>query len=436
MKSEKKMSLTIKILLGLALGIIFGIIANITFEKSLNESIIKWVLGPAGTVFLRGIKMLVVPLVLCSLISGTASVGDIKKLGRVGIKTLVYYTLTTAIAITLAIVLASVIKPGVGGTELLSSVGDFKAAEAPFIMDVFVNMVPTNPIKSLVEGEMLQIITFSILFGIAATMIGKAAEPVINIVKQTNEVLLKIIGIVMAFAPVGVFALISKVIMIQGADVLLKLLKYGVTIILVLAIQAIIVYGLALKVLGRVNPIKFFKKFWPVMVVAFSTSSSNATIPVNLETCEEKLGVPNSIASFTIPLGATINMDGTAIMQGVATVFIAQVYGLPLTINQLMMVVLTATLASVGTAGVPGVGLITLSMVLQQVGLPVEGITLVLGIDRILDMIRTAVNVTGDAAATVIMANSESELDLDIYNSNNTATDIEIEECVLELEEA
>ncbi|MCY6484534.1 dicarboxylate/amino acid:cation symporter [Clostridium aestuarii] len=416
MKENKKMSLTIKILLGLILGIVFGIIANAAFDKSVNESIIKWMLGPIGAIFLRGIKMLVVPLVLCSLIAGTASVGDVKKLGRVGIRTLVYYTLTTAVAITLAIILASVIKPGTGGTGLLSNVGEFKAAEAPFIMDVFVNMIPTNPIKSLVEGEMLQIITFSILFGIAATMIGKPVEPVINIVKQINEVLLKIIGIVMAFAPAGVFALISKVIMIQGADVLVKLLKYGVTIILVLALQAIVVYGLALKFIGRVNPIKFFKKFWPVMVVAFSTSSSNATIPVNLETCEEKLGVPNSIASFTIPLGATINMDGTAIMQGVATVFIAQVYGLPLTINQLMMVVITATLASIGTAGVPGVGLITLSMVLQQVGLPVEGISLVLGIDRILDMIRTAVNVTGDAAATVIMSNLENELDLDVYN--------------------
>ncbi|MCY6356153.1 dicarboxylate/amino acid:cation symporter [Clostridium sp. ZS2-4] len=428
MKQSKKMSLTKNIILSLGLGIIFGIIANRFFSTSLNEGIIKWALGPLGKVFLRGIKMLVVPLVLCSLISGTASMGDIKKLGRVGIRTIIYYTATTALAITLAIVLASVIKPGSGGSQLLSNVKEFKAAEAPFIMDIFVNMVPTNPIESLVKGEMLQIITFSILFGVAATLVGKSAEPMLNVIEQINEVLLKIIGIVMSFAPIGVFALIANVVMAQGTDVLVKLLYYGITIILVLFLQLVLVYGSALKFIGRVNPITFFKKFWPVMVVAFSTSSSNATIPVNLETCEEKLGVPGSIASFTIPLGATINMDGTAIMQGVATVFISQVYGLPLTINELMMVVLTATLASVGTAGVPGVGLITLSMVLQQVGLPVEGISLVLGIDRILDMMRTAVNITGDAAASVIMANMENELDLNIFNSSENDSVLEIEE--------
>ncbi|WMJ79510.1 dicarboxylate/amino acid:cation symporter [Clostridium sp. MB40-C1] len=416
MKQKKKMSLTIKILLGLLLGVIFGITSNMFFEKTINESIIKWVLDPAGNVFLRGIKMLVVPLVLCSLICGTASVGDIKKLGRLGARTMIYYTATTAFAISIAIIFANIIKPGLGGEQLLSTAKSFKATEAPFIMDVFVNMVPTNPIESLVKGEMLQIIIFAILFGIAATMIGKAAQPMIDIISQINEVLLKIIGIVMLFAPVGVFALISKVIMLQGSDVLFKLFKYGITIVLVLLIQLIIVYGLALRFIGRVSPIMFFRKFWPVMVVAFSTSSSNATIPINLETCEKRLGVKEAIASFTIPLGATINMDGTAIMQGVATVFIAQVYGIPLTINQMLMVVLTATLASIGTAGVPGVGLITLSMVLQQVGLPVEGISLVLGIDRILDMMRTVVNVSGDAAATVIMANLEKELNLDIYN--------------------
>lgn len=428
MKQKKKMSLTKKIILSLGLGIIFGIIANMYFSTSLNEGIIKWALDPIGKVFLRGIKMLVVPLVLCSLICGTASMGDIKKLGRVGVRTIIYYTATTALAITLAIALAIVIKPGVGGSQLLSTVKEFKATEAPFIMDIFVNMVPTNPIESLVKGEMLQIITFSILFGVAATLVGKSAEPMINVIQQINDVLLKIIGIVMSFAPIGVFALIANVIMIQGVDVLVKLLYYGITIILTLFLQLVIVYGLALKFMGRVNPITFFKKFWPVMVVAFSTSSSNATIPVNLETCEEKLGVPRSIASFAIPLGATINMDGTAIMQGVATIFISQVYGIPLTINQLMMVVLTATLASVGTAGVPGVGLITLSMVLQQVGLPVEGISLVLGIDRILDMMRTAVNITGDAAASVIMANMENELDLNIFNGSEDDNALESKE--------
>ena len=426
MKQNKKMSLTIKILLALFLGIVFGIIANSVLSKEINNAMVKWALDPLGNVFLRGIKMLVVPLVLCSLICGTASMGDIKKLGRVGVRTIVYYTTTTALAISIALGVAKIMKPGLGGSQLVSAAGEFKVTEAPFIMDIFVNMIPTNPIEALVKGDMLQIIVFAILFGIAATMVGKAAEPMIEVIKQINDVLLKIIGIIMLFAPVGVFALISKVVMLQGTDVLFKLLKYGITIVLVLILQLVIVYGSALKFVGKVNPITFFKKFWPVMVVAFSTSSSNAAIPLNLETCEKELGVKRSIASFTIPLGATINMDGTAIMQGVATIFIAQVYGIPLTLNQMLMVVLTATLASVGTAGVPGVGLITLSMVLQQVGLPVEGITLVLGIDRILDMMRTVVNVSGDAAATVIMASMENELDLDVYNNIEVDNELEL----------
>jgi len=221
----------------------------------------------------------------------------------------------------------------------------------------------------------------------------------------------------MQFAPYGVFALISNVIIFQGLDVLLPLLKYTLTIILVLIIQLIFIYGLLLKVIGKINPVNFYKKFWPVMVVAFSTSSSNATIPVNLETCEKKLGIPESIASFTIPLGATINMDGTAIMQGVAAIFIAQIYGINLSISQQLMIILTATLSSIGTAGVPGVGVIMLTMVLQSVGLPVEGIGIILGVDRIIDMARTVVNVTGDAVGTLIVSNSEKELNLNTYNS-------------------
>ena len=385
MQKKNKMSLTMKILLALGLGIVFGILANSFFSQELNNSMVKWALDPVGNVFLRSIKMLVVPLVLCSLICGTASIGDVKKLGRVGVRTMIYYTATTALAITIALVIAKVMQPGLGGEQLVATAGEFKATEAPFVMDIFVNMIPTNPIEALVKGDMLQIITFAILFGIAATMVGKPAEPMIEIIKQINDVLLKIIGIVMLFAPIGVFALISKVAMLQGMDVLLKLFKYAFTTGVVLILQLVIVYGSALKFVGKVNPIIFFKKFWPVMVVAFSTSSSNAAIPLNLETCEKKLGVKKSISSFTIPLGATINMDGTAILQGVATIFIAQVYGIPLTLNQMLMVVLTATLSSIGTAGVPGVGVITLSMVLQQVGLPVEGITLVLGIDRTIE---------------------------------------------------
>jgi Na+/H+-dicarboxylate symporter len=412
----KKISLTSQILLALILGILFGIIANAFLPGNFNNEVSKWILVPLGKMFINAIKMLVVPLVLCSLITGAASIGDIRKLGRVGGKIFAFYLMTTALAVTLALFVANLADPGIGAS--LAAVGkEFKAVQAPFIMDMFVNMIPTNPIESLVKGEMLQIIFFAIIFGVSMTMLGDVTKPLFNVINQINEVLLKIIGLVMFTAPIGVFALISNVIMFQGIAVLLPLMKYALTIVAGLIIQVVVVYGLSLKILGKVNPLQFFKKFWPVMTVAFSTSSSNATIPVNLEVCEEKLGVPKSIASFTIPFGATVNMDGTAIMQGVATIFLAQLYNVPLTLQSMVMVIITATLASIGTAGVPGAGMVMLSMVLLQVGIPVEGIPIILSIDRILDMMRTVVNVTGDAVGTVIVANSEKELNLEKYNS-------------------
>lgn len=412
----KKISLTSQILLALILGILFGIIANAFLPGNFNNEVSKWILVPLGKMFINAIKMLVVPLVLCSLITGAASIGDIRKLGRVGGKIFAFYLMTTALAVTLALFVANLADPGIG-TSLAAVGKEFKAVQAPFIMDMFVNMIPTNPIESLVKGEMLQIIFFAIIFGVSMTMLGDVTKPLFNVINQINEVLLKIIGLVMFTAPIGVFALISNVIMFQGIAVLLPLMKYALTIVAGLIIQVVVVYGLSLKILGKVNPLQFFKKFWPVMTVAFSTSSSNATIPVNLEVCEEKLGVPKSIASFTIPFGATVNMDGTAIMQGVATIFLAQLYNVPLTLQSMVMVIITATLASIGTAGVPGAGMVMLSMVLLQVGIPVEGIPIILSIDRILDMMRTVVNVTGDAVGTVIVANSEKELNLEKYNS-------------------
>jgi Na+/H+-dicarboxylate symporter len=414
--TKEKISLTKKILLALIIGIIFGIIANAFIPVAINKEISKWFLVPLGKMFTNAIKMLVVPLVLCSLISGTASMGDIRKLGRVGGKILAFYLATTALAITLGLILANIINPGIGST-LQSAAKEYKPTQAPFVMDILVNMIPGNPIESLVKGDMLQIIFFAIIFGIAITLIGESVKPLLDTINQINEVLLKIIGLVMLAAPIGVFALISNVIIFQGIAVLIPLLKYAFTIVLALLLQIFLVYGSALKLLGRVSPIQFFKKFWPAMTVAFSTSSSNATIPVTLEHCEDKLGVTKSIASFTIPLGATVNMDGTAIMQGVATIFLAQLFGIPLTFQSMLMIILTATLASIGTAGVPGVGMVMLSMVLIQVGVPVEGIPIILSIDRILDMMRTVVNVTGDAIGTVIVANSENELDIKVYNS-------------------
>lgn len=415
MKKQKK-SLTSKILISLFLGIIFGILFNKFLPNNINEATIKWVLSPLGTMFLRSIKMVVVPLVLFSLIVGTASIGDIKKLGRIGGKTISFYLITTAFAVSLALAISNLLNPGTGVSTASKVAANVKAAESPFIMDIFTNMIPTNPIEAMVNGNMLQIIVFAIIFGIAITLIGERAKPVVTLFEEINNILLKIISIVMLGAPIGVFALISQVIMSQGTSVLFSLIKYVLVVAFVLFIHTFVIYGGALKVLGKVNPITFFKKFWPVMLMGFSTSSSNATIPLNMKTCNEKIGVSENVSSFTIPLGATVNMDGTAIMQGVAAIFIAQVFGYNLTFHQQIMIVLTSTLSSIGTAGVPSAGVVMLTMVFQQIGLPMEGIALVLSVDRIVDMFRTATNITGDAVCTVIVANSEKELNLDIYN--------------------
>ena len=416
-REMKKNSKTFKIIVALILGIITGLIFNLFIPKAVNDEAIKWVLKPLGDMFLRAIKMVVVPLVLCSLIVGTASIGDIKKLGRIGGKTLGFYIGTTAIALTIAVILGNLLKPGVGVdiTNIASTASEVKDTSAPFIMDIFTQSISVNPIESLVKGDMLQIIVFAMIFGIAATLVGEKAKGVITFIDNLNEIFLKIILMVMNFAPIGVFALMSQVIMTQGVSVLLSLIKYTVVVIIGLTIHILLVYGGALKILSGLSPKVFFKKFYSVMLLAFSTSSSNATIPINIETCKEKIGVSDKITSFTIPLGATINMDGTAIMQGVAAMFIAQIFGIDLTIQQQLMIILTATLSSIGTAGVPGAGIVMLTMVVQQVGLPIEGIALVLSVDRIIDMFRTATNITGDAVCTMIIANSEGELNRDIY---------------------
>lgn len=411
---KTKMSLTKKIFIALVLGIAYGIIANLFFPSSFNAGASKWVLAPVGSIFYNLIQMIVVPLVLFSLICGTASITNIRKLGRVGGKIIAFYLCTTAFAVFLGLIFANLIHPGAGVPIPTSST--YKPTAPPFIMDIFVNMVPKNPFAALTNGDMLPIIVFAIFVGIVMSIIGDPVKPLLNLCNQANEIFLRMIGIIMMVAPFGVFALIAKVISLQGMGVLAQLMKFVLVVYLVLIIHCTFTYAGSLKVLGHVSPLKFFKKFWPVMAFAFSTSSSNATIPLNLETCEKKLGVPKSISSFTIPLGATVNMDGTAIMQGVAAVFIAEVFGIPLSLQAQLMVILSATLASIGTAGVPGAGTVMLSMVLQQVGLPMEGIALVLAVDRILDMGRTSINITGDAVGTVIVANSEKDLDLGIFN--------------------
>nr|WP_251862571.1 dicarboxylate/amino acid:cation symporter [Clostridium sp. Marseille-Q2269] len=414
MESKRKKSLTFKILFSLFLGIIFGIIANSFFPQQINNTISKWVLVPMGNIFLRGIKMLVVPLVLFSIICGAASTGDIKKLGRVGGKIFTYYLITTAVAISIALFIANIFKPGMG-IALKVSKEIVKTEKPQFIMDMLVNMIPSNPIEAMVKGDMLQIIFFALMVGISITLVGSKAKNLLNIFEEINVVLLKMINIIMKITPLGVFALISNVIMAQGIKVLIPLIKYLLVAVLILAIHTFLVYGGMLKFIGKLSPISFFKKFWPTMVFAFSTSSSNVTIPINLETCEKKFGVDKSISSFTIPLGATINMDGTAIMQGLAAIFVSQMYGINLSLNQQLTIILMATLASIGTSGVPGTGIVMLSMVFQQVGLPLEGIGIILSVDRIFDMARTAVNITGDAVGTLIVANSEKGLNKEIY---------------------
>jgi Na+/H+-dicarboxylate symporter len=370
-----------------------------------------------GTVFLNAIKMMVVPLVFISIVNGSASMSDIKKLGRVGTKTLIFYLLTTAVAITIAIVLSIVVKPGMGLDMSALVKSEPTIAESMPLVKVITDMVPTNPVAAMAAGSMLQIIVFAVLVGVGLASLGDKVKGVVSIFDQLNELMMKMIGMVMLVAPYGVFCLIAKTFTGLGFSAMVPLAKYMFCVLFALALHAGITYSGLLVAFTRLSPITFFKKFWPAMGVAFSTASSNATLPVTLEVTEEKLGVSKSIASFTIPLGATVNMDGTAIMQGAATIFISQLYGVPLSLSAILTVILTATLASIGTAGVPGVGLIMLSMVLQAVGLPIEGIALIIGIDRILDMSRTAINITGDAICTIIVAKSEGELDEKVYNS-------------------
>lgn len=417
----KKMSLTTKILVALILGAIVGVVlfpmSDVPFVKNV---IIDFFFVLVGKIFLNSIKMMVVPLVFVSLVVGAAMIGDVRKLGRIGSKTIGFYLLTTAVAITIAITLANVTNPGlVGGISMEGA--EFAAKESPALVAVLYDMVPTNPISSLANGKMLQIIVFALFVGTALTIQGEKAKSVFTFFEQLNDVNLKIVELVMKMAPVGVFCLIAKTFATLGWGMFAPLAVYMLTVIGALFIHALFTYQGLLAAITKLSPVQFFRNFSPAMAVAFSTASSSSTLPITIETTVKRCGVEEDIASFCLPLGATINMDGTAIMQGVATVFIAQLFGVDLTLNQYMMVIVTATLASVGTAGVPGVGLIMLSMVLQQVGLPVEGIAIIMGVDRILDMTRTAVNITGDAVCTVLIAQGEGDLNKDIFNAKKDA---------------
>lgn len=400
-------SLTFWVLLALVLGSVFGLFLNVFGfgqVEFLND-----LLGFGGQAFLKLLKLLVVPVVLVSLVCGVSSFDSLKAFGRIFSKSLGLYLVTTAAAITIALTFGLLIKPGEGFVTEISN--GFQAKTSPGFFATLLQMIPDNIFSSMVQGEMLQVIVASILLGFSIGLAGQHGKRIAGWFQDVNEVLMKFVVIVMWTSPVGVFCLIAKVFAGQGFDAFVPLLKYFFTVLFVLLLHLFVVYPTLLKTLTRLSPFQFFKQYREVLVFAFSTSSSNATIPVNMEVTEQKLGVHNKIASFTIPFGATINMDGTAIMQGVAVCFIAQFSGIELGLSEVLMVIFTATLASIGTAGVPGVGLITLTMVLTSVGLPVEGVAVILGVDRLLDMTRTAVNVTGDAMVSCIVAKSERLLD-------------------------
>ena len=412
---HRKMSLTVKVMIGMAAGVVLGVILNTIDAEVLNEHLVAGFFGMVGAMFVNALKMLVVPLVFFSLITGVTGIGDIRVLGRVGGKSFGLYMLTTAIAITVAITIALVVGPGQGFVmEGIDTTG-VEAAVAPTVWEVFANVVPTNPIAAFASGEMLQVIFYTVILGIAALMLGATARPFTDACAFMNELMMRVVSIVMWFAPYGVFCLIAKTFAEQGPELFGPVILYVVTLVAALLLHLFGTLMVLLKVLSGLDPITFMRKIRPAQVFAFSTASSNATIPVTLRSVTRRIGADNSVASFCVPFGATINMDGTAIMQGVATVFLANVYGVDLGVAGYVTVIGMAVLASIGTAGVPGVGLVMLTMVLTQVGLPIEGIAIILGVDRLMDMIRTAVNITGDAVVSTIVAKSEGKLDLDVF---------------------
>lgn len=418
----KKLTLTNKILLGLFLGFIFGLILKELPEGFIKDTLLlNGIIKILGDGFTTSIKMMVVPLVFVSLVCGSSSMGDVKKLGRIGAKTMAFYLGTTAVAIIISLVLGSLLKPGAGLDMSSMITGDVSIGESKSLVEIILNIIPSNPIAALANGEMLQVIFFSLLIGIAMSIIGEKAEPVRVIFESANEICMKMVNIIMLFAPYGVFALVTNTFATVGTDAIMALLKYVVIVLIGLLIHVSVVYGGLFKIFTKQKIRPFASKFSRVAAITFSTASSNASVPASLEIMEE-LGVGKSTRSFTIPMGATINMDGTAIMQGIAALFIAQVYGVELGLNDMMTIVLTATLASIGTAGVPGVGMIMLSMVLQSVGLPLEGIGLIMGVERIIDMFRTTVNVMGDNVCTLIIANSENDLNLEKYRDDKTVS--------------
>ena len=396
------MNLTTKILVGLVLGVLAGLGLGAP-----GVGIAKAWIAPFGTIFMNMIKMVIVPLVFSSLVLGIAGLGDVKKIGRIGAKTVGYYLGTTAFAIVLGLILGTLIDPGAG---LALPGADVKTAAkaAPPLMQVIVNVFPTNALDAMLKANMLQIIVFALFVGMGIVSVGPRAETLLKAFDGMAEVSYKIVGYIMAFAPIGVFGLICPVVAANGPAVLFPLLKVIVAVYLGCFLHAVLVYGSLLTAVGKMSPMKFFRAILPAQLVSFTSCSSSGTLPVSME-CMKKLGVSKEVSSFVLPLGATINMDGTALYQGVCALFVAQIYGVDLTMMQYATIIITGTLASIGTAGVPGAGFIMLTMILTAIGLPLEGSALIAGIDRVLDMPRTCVNVTGDATVAFLVDKSEKD---------------------------
>lgn len=419
-KEKKKISLTSKIFIALIVGAVTGMVLHYLVPDGniKNDVIVEGVLYVLGQGFIRLMKMLVVPLVFCSLVCGSMAIGDTKKLGNVGGKTLAFYLVTTAVAVAVALGIGTLLRPGIGldMSKIQVNASDIETMESASLAQTILNIIPDNPFKALANGEMLQVIVFALVVGVILAKLGERAEVVANFISQFNDIMMEMTMMVMSLAPIGVFSLIARTFANIGFSAFIPLAKYMIAVLIALAIQCFGVYQILLKVFTGLNPVRFIKKFFPVMAFAFSTATSNATIPLSIDTLHKKMGVSKKISSFTIPLGATINMDGTSIMQGVAVMFAAQAFGIHLTPMDYVTVIGTATLASIGTAGIPSVGLVTLTMVFNSVGLPVEAIGIIMGIDRILDMARTAVNITGDAVCTTIVACQNGAVDKEVFN--------------------
>ena len=403
--NKKSLSLAWQMMVGLVLGIIVGAMVDSTFAQNY--------LQPLGTLFIRLIRMVVVPLVIATIIAGAAGISDTAKLGRVAIKVLLVYAITTAIAVAIGLIFANFIQPGVGlnlSTEGLT----MKAVTSPKLVDTLLDIVPINPMEALSKGSMLQIIFFAVIFGFALSGLGERGKIVLDFFNVVGDVMIRMTSIVMHYAPIGVFGLISYTVAQHGIAVLLPLFKLLLTSFLATAFLVIVILAPMVAILAKTGPAKFFKGIFEPWLIAFTTCSSAAALPANL-VAARKLGASKAVSYFSIPLGNTINMNGTAVYMGVCAVFAAEVYGLPLTMADQATVVLMGVLAAVGTAGVPGAGLIMTTIVFTQVGIPLEAVALIAGIDRFLDMIRTSINVVGDVASALVVTNLEGDLNKEPY---------------------